>query len=50
MSKFIIIGDYEPFIIEAESWEDAFWTGWDSLKEYLVSITKIPQEDGDGDG
>lgn len=50
MSKYIILGNYEPLVIEAESWEDAFWAGWDYYKDSLMSITKIPHEDGDGDG
>ena len=47
MSKYLILGNYEPLVIEAESWEDAFWAGWDYYKNRLVSIIKIPHEDGD---
>ena len=47
--KFIILGGFEPYVVEAEDWEGAFWTGWDYCKDALMSITKIP-EDGDGDG
>ena len=49
MSKYIILGNYEPLVIEAESWEDAFWAGFEYYKDSLMSITKIPHEDGDGD-
>lgn len=40
---FIVCGGYEPYVIEAECWEDAFWKAYDSQKECLFSITKIPE-------
>ena len=45
MRKFIIIGGYEPYTIEAEGWEDAFWQAYQGRKDHLVSITIIPEED-----
>ena len=45
MKKFIVLGGYEPYIIEAENWEMAFWKSWDALRENIASITVIPQED-----
>ena len=45
MKKFIILGGYKPYIIEAEDWEMAFWKAWDILRDGLVSITVIPEED-----
>ena len=45
MKKFLVLGKCEPFIVEAEDWESAFWKAWDSLKEYLASITAIPEEE-----
>lgn len=47
MSRFIILGGFEPYIIEAEDWEAAFWQAWDRLRECIASITKIPEEDGE---
>ena len=44
MKKYIVLGGYEPYIIEAEDWESAFWKAYDYLKECLVSITIIPEE------
>ena len=44
MKKYIVQGWYEPYIIEAEDWESAFWKAYAALKEYLVSITMIPEE------
>lgn len=45
MSKFLVSGECQPYIIEAEDWEAAFWKAWDSLGDNLVSITAIPAED-----
>ena len=47
MKRFIILGGYEPYVIEAEDWESAFWNAWDSLKDCLASITEIPAEEGE---
>lgn len=47
MKKFLVLGGYEPFIVEAEDWESAFWKAWDRLKEDIASITAIPKEDGE---
>ena len=44
MKKFIVLGGYEPYVIEAEDWESALWKALDSLKESLASITVIPEE------
>lgn len=44
MKKYIVLGGYEPYIIEAEDWESAFWKAFDALKESLASITVIPEE------
>lgn len=44
MKKYIVLGGYEPYIIEAEDWEAAFWKAYDALKECLASITVIPEE------
>ena len=46
--KFIILGGYEPYIIDAEDWEDAFWKARHILKDNLASITQIPQEAENG--
>ena len=46
MKKFIVIGRYSH-IIEAESWEAAFWQAWRMLGNHLVSITEIPEEEGE---
>lgn len=43
MKKFIILGGYEPFIIETDDWDMAFWNAWDRLKDNLISITIIPE-------
>ena len=45
MKRFIILGRCEPYIIEAENWEEAFWKAWDSLKENIASITALPAEE-----
>lgn len=45
MSKFLILGRYQSYIIEAENWEAAFWNAWDSWGDNLVSITAIPPEE-----
>ena len=45
MKRFIILGGYEPYIIEAEDWESAFWKAWDILGESIASITEIPAEE-----
>ena len=46
MSKFMVIGEYGSYVIEAETWEDAFWKGYDSLKEeHLVGIIRISEEE-----
>lgn len=42
MRKFIVLGGYEPYIIEAEDWEAAFWKAFDILREAIQSITEIP--------
>lgn len=42
MKKFLVLGDYEPFIVEAENWESAFWKALDSLKENIALITALP--------
>ena len=47
MKRFIILGGYEPYIIEAENWEEAFWEAWDSLRDNLASITEIPAEENE---
>lgn len=47
MSKFLVVGGYQPYIIEAEDWEAAFWQAWYSLRDNLVSITAIPAEEGE---
>lgn len=47
MKKFLVLGGYEPFIVEAEDWESAFWKAWDSLKENIASITAIPAEESE---
>ena len=44
MKKFIVLGGYEPYIIEEEDWEMAFLKAWDRLGDNLVSITVIPEE------
>ena len=44
MKKYIVLGGYEPYIIEAEDWESAFWKAFYVLKESLASITVIPEE------
>ena len=44
MKKYIVLGGYEPYIIEAEDWVSAVWKAFDSLKESLASITVIPEE------
>ena len=44
--KFIVLGGYEPYIVKADTWEDALWMAWDSLKDSLASITVIPEEEG----
>ena len=44
MKKFIVLGGYEPYVIEAEDWEAAFWKAYNILKESLASITVIPEE------
>lgn len=45
MKKYIVLGGYEPYVIEVEDWESAFWKAYDHLKESLVSITAIPEEE-----
>lgn len=42
--RFIILGGYEPYIIEAKDWEDAMWKAWDYLKDCLAAIILIPEE------
>ena len=44
MKKYIVLGGYEPYIIEAEDWESAFWKAFEAFKEHLVSIMVIPEE------
>ena len=43
MNKYIVMGGYEPYIIEAEDWESAFWQAYQALQENLASITVIPE-------
>ena len=44
MKKFLILGGYEPYTIESETWDEALWKAWESLKESLAAIILIPEE------
>lgn len=41
MKKYIVLGGYEPYVIEAEDWEMAFKKAWEMLREDIISITLI---------
>lgn len=45
MHKFLILGYSDPYTLEAETWEEAFWMAWDRCKDGLVSITMISETD-----
>lgn len=48
MKKFLVLGGYEPYIIEAEEWEEALWKALSILGDSLASITIIPAKEGEG--
>lgn len=46
MDKYLVLGTWDPYIIEAESWEDAVWDAIHYCgEEHVVSITKIEDVD-----
>ena len=48
MDKYLVLGIWDPHIIEAESWEEALYEAIGYCgEEHIVSITKIKDDEDD---
>ena len=48
MDKYLVLGTWDPYIVEAESWEEALYEAIVYCgEEQVVSITKIKDADNE---